>query len=289
MQISSNFEQAFTSYLNTKDLDSKTINSYTQTFHKFINLYPELNQRSIDLFLKNNTSSPARAMIKNLKSSLLRWDLPQDVKNEIGSIDIPNLTGKKDRKIPKFLQKSDLNRLELGITDERIKLMVLVQFYAGLRLSELIGLSYESFNKEEYDKHTNDEFQSIKISSESAKFGKERISYLPTYVYIRVLKWIKEEISKKSVKFEKTKPIWNLKKSRYSKLLSEWTKKILGESYNPHSLRHGRGTDLILNEKKSIDIVKGYLGHADIGSTQVYAHISDKNIKDSLEGNTNSN
>jgi integrase len=272
--------------MGAKELDPKTISKYLEFYQKFVNLYPEINQKNIDTFLKYNNSSPARAMMRNLLKSLLRWELPQEIKSEIGTLDIPAITGKKEKKIPKFMQKSDVDRLELGITDEKAKLMILAQFYAGLRISELLGLTYESLCKEEYDKNKEKPFQKINVSSDSAKFGKERISYLPTEIYVRVLIWLRENIARGEIlnkTFDKKKSIWGIKQSRYRNLLDHWTEKILGESYNSHSLRHGRGTDLVLNEKMNIELVKKYLGHADIGSTQIYAHISDRDVENELQ------
>jgi integrase len=297
MQIQSNFQEVFKTYLENKSLDIKSINNYLMFYHKFVNIYPELNQSNVDSFLKNNTSSPARATIKNLIQALIRTGLPQENKNELLGIDLLKQTGKKDKHIAKFMQKSDIERLDLGISlfkpieSERLKLMILVQFYAGLRVSELVAITYNHLRKEEYEKNTDKKYQMILISSESAKFGKERIAYLPTEIYVRLLKWIKERIiydQEYNVLFNKDLPIWNIKGKeikirRYTGLLNHWTKQILGESFNSHSLRHGRGTDLLLNEKVPIEIVKDFLGHSDIGTTQQYAHISNKDVKDALE------
>lgn len=302
VQIQSSFEEAFNSYLATNNLNQKSKDKYLFFYHKLINLYPELNQKNLDLFLQFNTSSPARATIKNLLKSLLRWDLPQEIKTEIASLDISAPTGKKDKIIPRFMQKSDVDRLDIGIDinnkplhSERIKLMILTQFYAGLRVSELIGLTYTDLHKENYEKGKNNQFQEITINAESAKFGKERIAFLPTDIYLRLIKWVKDKIQeddKKHIFFKKEEPIWifdgkKIKVRKYTGLLNEWSKKVLGGAFNSHSLRHGRGRDLMLNEHKGIEFVKGYLGHADITSTQVYANMTNKDIKNELENKQN--
>jgi len=169
------------------------------------------------------------------------------------------------------MKVSDLDRLDLGIQlkdylqTERLKLMILVQFYAGLRVSELIGITYKNLMKEEYNVNKDKKYQTIKISSDSAKFGVERIAYLPTGIYIRLLKWFKEKlIAETKYKLEDSSFIWDLhgsqiKVRRYSGLLNYWTKAILNESYNTHSNRHGRGTDLLLNENVPIEIVRDLL------------------------------
>ncbi len=286
VKIDYTFEEAFKSYLNTKELDDKTLDKYLFLYHKLINFYPEFNQKNIDLFLQNNNNSPARAMIKNLKSSILRWEFPDEIKRQISIIDVPNITGKGEKKIPRFIKKSDIDRLEIGIKtndsyrDENLKLMILVQFYAGLRVNELINLSFNDLDFENRKK--DNQFQTIKVSSESAKFGKERQAHIPTDVYIRLIS-LHNHKKREGKGYLDSNPLWCIKITRYKSLLGKWTKKILGESYNTHSLRHGRGYNLTVDEGKSIEFVKKYLGHADIKSTQIYTHMGDEDIEKELE------
>jgi integrase len=293
VKIDIEFEKAFNSFMGTKNLDSKTKEKYLFFYHKLINLYPELNQKNIDNFLEHNNSSPARAMVKNLIRSIVRWEFPDELKKEIGSIDIPDRTAKVDKKEPKFLRKSDIDILDIKINsgdsfkDERIKLMILTQFYAGLRINELINLNFISLNKEQYV--STNQFQEIKISSESAKFGKERNAYIPTFIYVRIIKWIQNDVlmNYKDKSYDKNKNLWNIGMNRYRDLLDKYTREILGEHYNSHSLRHGRGYNLIVDEHKPIEFVKKYLGHSDIQSTQIYTHLGDKEIKEELESTSN--
>lgn len=282
------FEGAFKSYLDIKELNKKTKDKYLFFYNKMRNIYQDFNQKNVDTFLSHNINSPARSMIKNLISAIKRWDFPKEIKDDVSNIDIPQITGKKKKVVVKFIIKSDVERLALGIntgdyfTDERIRLMILVQFYAGLRISELMGLTYDSLQKDKFD--DSKKYQSITISSESAKFGQERFAYIPTHIYKRLLKWLKiSTIQGKIKKIGDVLTLWGIGSSRYKVLLDKWTREILGEHYNSHSLRHGRGHDLRNVEGKELDFVKGYLGHADIKSTQIYTHTGDKEIKDELE------
>lgn len=290
VKLDSGYEIALRSYLETKKLDSKSIEKYVFFFHKLINLYPEINQKNIDLFLTHNNNSPCRAMFYNLKSSIIRWDYPDEIKKQIAMIDIPKISGKGEKKIPKFLRQSDIDRLDIGIKtndefkDEQIRLMILVQYYGGLRVNELINLRFIDLDFDNRKK--NNQFQSIRISSEFAKFGKERVTYIPTFVYKRLINWYKIKLQK-GKEYQPLQPIWNIKLSRYKKLFNDWTFKILGESYNTHSLRHGRGFNLTIEQNKSINFVKEYLGHADIKTTQVYTHFTNENIEKELEENIN--
>ncbi len=308
VKLDYNFEQALVSFMKSKKLEDKTKNKYLHFYHKFVNLYPELNLKNVDTFLEHNPSSPARSMIKNLLSSVLRWDFDDEIKRSVILIDIPKITAKKEAPIPKFMLKSDIDKLDFKINlheskdTERLKIMILTQFYAGLRINELINLSFDNLKglpnhdpekdkENEKDKEKpkpikrdfTKEWQKILISSESAKFGKQRTGYIPTNVYLRIMEWLKVHVKKSKKPFNTNEPIWDIKKSRYSFLFRKVTKEILNESYNTHSLRHGRGTDLVVKQKKGLEFAKKYLGHKDIKSTQIYTHISDEDIEKELE------
>ena len=285
-KIDHTFQEALSSYLSTKNLDDKTTGKYMFYFHKLINLYPDLNQKNIDLFLTYNSNPPARAMIKNLKSAIIRWDFPKEVKEEVSILDIPKVTGKGTKKIPKFMKKSDLDKLEVGIKtndgyrDETLKLMILTQFYAGLRVNELINLTFDDLDYEHRVRENR--FQTIKISSDSAKFGKERQAHIPTELYKRLIV-LHNENNRRRKNYNSQTKLWIIGLSRYKALLRSWSMKILDEPYNTHSLRHGRGYDLTIQEGKSIEFVKKYLGHADIKSTQIYTHLGDEDVTRELE------
>ena len=298
VKIDSQFQEAFESYMTTKELNEKTINKYRYFYNSFVNEYGDLNQKNIGEFLQKNQSSPAKAMIKNLISSIFSWDtINEDVKRSVSIINIPIVTGKKSKVIPKFMTKSDLDRLVYSIhsgnelKDERIRLMILCQFYGGLRISELLGITHKNLilkenNIDKKERELQDKYQAIKISYKSAKFGKERFAYIPTDIFKRMVIFNKNNIidySKSKKPYNPEKSMWDIKANRYKALLDKYTTEVLGEHYNSHSLRHGRGTNLINDEKKSIEFVKKYLGHADIRSTQIYVHLNDKQIKEELE------
>ena len=50
-------EKALTSYLGAKGLDEKTKSKYMEFYHKFANIHGELNQETLDEFLKYNNYS----------------------------------------------------------------------------------------------------------------------------------------------------------------------------------------------------------------------------------------
>lgn len=58
----------------------------------------------------------------------------------------------------------------------------------------------------------------------------------------------------------------------------------LAPSYSPHKLRHTAAT-LMLNNGVDIRTLQDVLGHENLGTTQIYTHISDANMKMAVDAN----
>ena len=62
------------------------------------------------------------------------------------------------------------------------------------------------------------------------------------------------------------------------------TKAGLDPKYSPHKLRHTAAT-LMLNNGVDIRTLQDVLGHENLGTTQIYTHISDANMKMAFDAN----
>lgn len=64
------------------------------------------------------------------------------------------------------------------------------------------------------------------------------------------------------------------------RIIAGYVKQLgLGEKITPHSFRHSFATTLVENDV-NLRLVQELLGHADLSTTQVYAHISDRDRRD---------
>lgn len=62
-----------------------------------------------------------------------------------------------------------------------------------------------------------------------------------------------------------------------------------GQGYSTHKLRHTAATLMYQHGDVDIRVLKDILGHSNLGTTQIYTHISDKQIKNAIDSNPLSN
>ena len=195
--------------------------------------------------------------------------------------------GKQDARVPKFLTNDQIDEIvkvqdlskRSGIRDRAILEML---FSTGMRISELTGLN------------TDDVSSSVLDRGEMAIVGKGR-KLRTVYLSEAAIKWLKQYINTRRDRF---KPLF----MRYSgKLMDEGDPN--GESLRltprsvqrmvkkysriagipvdvtPHVLRHSFATDL-LSAGADLRSVQELLGHSDVSTTQIYTHVTNKQLKD---------
>lgn len=250
-------------FLERKGLSKRSINDYLFYYNKIKNP-DEFTQDNIDSLIDSYPNNPVvRATISNFKSFLIRQGY------NVYNIEIPRVTGRKEKRLPKVLSVDDLEKIYKICRSDRDKLLLLVSFYCGLRISELMGIKIHSFNWDEWLKNVE---KAGKLSV-IGKGNKERIVFVPNWLmqklkdYIETTKYIPEG-----------KNIWHCNKSRWNKLLNEYSQKGLGRKVNPHLLRHSCATYL-LDKGMELQEIRDYLGHQSIATTQIYTHLSMKNLE----------
>lgn len=150
-------------------------------------------------------------------------------------------------------------------------------FSSGLRVSELISLNRENFER------IKDKFFELNIVG---KGNKSRVVYFSN----RALGWIKKYLqARKDIDkalFVNYKPgaekaVSRRITSRSIETIIKKYNKIAGLPINttPHTLRHSYATDL-LNQGVDLRLVQEFLGHANIATTQIYTHVTNKKLKD---------
>jgi len=289
----------FLSYLeiekNCSKLTIRDYRHYLDTFYIWLSsTLPEKSISDLDLsivrkyrvYLANKANDKGQTLKRVTQNyyvialrSFLRFLIKNDHKTlEPSKIELP----KTESRSLKFLEREQIDRLVTAIDTSkeegiRDRAMLELLFSTGLRVSELTKLNHEQIN---IDRR---EFGVI------GKGGRARVVFISD----RAADWVKRYLSVRSDNF---KPLF----IRYSGKIIEdnggekmrltdrsverAVKKYVRIARLPvdatvHTLRHSFATDLLTNGA-DLRSVQEMLGHKNIATTQIYTHITNKQLRE---------
>ena len=188
-------------------------------------------------------------------------------------LDYPKL----EKKLPIFLNVQEVERLleapnSKSLFGQRDRAMLELLYSCGLRVSELINLSYHNIN-------LKDEF--IRIHGKGNKerllpMGEIAIDYLTKYELNSRPALLKNG---QSDSYFLTNRGRAMSRQNFFYIIKDYASKAgIDKPLSPHSLRHAFATHLV---QKGADLrsVQLMLGHSDISSTQLYTHIQNAQLK----------
>lgn len=211
--------------------------------------------------------------------SFLKWLIKNDFAVMApDKIDLPKVT---DRQV-KFLSGDMVDRLLNAPTlstigGKRDKAILEVLFSTGLRVSELIKLDRD---KIDLDRR---EFGIV------GKGGRARVVFLST----RAGDWLQKYLAERTDNYKpvfirhkgKIDPTTPDEKMRLTprsvqRMIKKYVRKIkLPVDATPHVLRHSFATDLLM-AGADLRSVQEMLGHKNISTTQIYTHVTNKQLRD---------
>lgn len=211
--------------------------------------------------------------------SFLKWLIKHNIATIAPEkIELPKI---EDRQV-KFLSAEQVDRLLNSptlstIQGKRDKAILETLFSTGLRVSELVRLDRDKIDMERR------EFGVV------GKGGRARVVFLSQ----RAVDWINIYIRARGDHF---KPLFIRHKGNFDadtpdskvrlsvrsiqRLVKKYARKIkLSVGATPHILRHSFATDLLV-AGADIRSVQEMLGHKNISTTQIYTHVTHKQLKD---------
>lgn len=273
-------KERWETWLKAKGLSPRTIQNYNEYFNKFNLMF--LSQSYLNEFVQQHNNPVARAMLKHIFHYLRTNDFPNEIKELAKEIEIPTITGRKKIKLPNVLSENQVLIVSNAMENERNKIMVLITFYCGLRMNELLTILPYSFQWSKWLEQPT----SSGILKVVGKGNKQRQVFVPAQLMARVYAWIKNEVAPKGQ--AQDEPLFQIKKSRWNTLLNFAGTRALGRNVNPHLLRHSCGTWL-RDKGWDLKAIAEFLGHESINTTQIYTHVSQEQIKKQYEKITKDN
>ena len=210
--------------------------------------------------------------------SFLRWLIKNDYETlSPDKIDLPKQEGHS----LKFLNAEQLETLlaqpilssPQGLRDKAI---LEVLFSTGLRVSELVKLNRDSVNlkSREFGVIGKGNRNRIVFLSEKA------VEWLERYLASREDKWKPLFVrTVKKVDLQSDGEPMRLSCRSVQRIVAKYVRKAkLPVKISPHGLRHSYATDLLM-AGADIRSVQELLGHKNISTTQIYTHVTNKQLK----------
>lgn len=292
-------QDKFIAWLQNKNLKPRTVQNYVYYFNKFSFL--NFDQESISRFLSlpENRNTIARSFLLNFQKFLsinyVELGITPDLRAKIISVELPKLTGKRKNRIVNPIMHENISLLEQCLNTESDKLKLLLSYYCGLRLGELLKIKILSFNWESWKSDTSKMGECRVLG----KGDKEGIALIPADLMKRIAIFINRGSFEGVDSFifvapGKTYNFQNMAREWQDHLSAAGLKcglvqktpegKIIKETaVHPHRLRHSYATHLLNVKGLDIREVQELLRHSDIGSTQIYTHIDKQQLKDKLD------
>ncbi len=277
----------YQSYLiREKHASDNTVSSYMRDLRQFASYCSERQLKIQDItethvstylsYLSGQGKSPATvsrslASIKGFFGYLLR----QETVTENPAAHVASI--KSEKKLPQVLTGKEVERLLAqpqcnDMKGYRDKAMLELLYATGIRVTELISLNISDVN-----------VAGSFIRCESR--GKERI--IPMYpAAVDALAVYMQNIRPKMIADINEQALFvNMSGDRMSrqgfwKIVKSYQEKAhIDKDITPHTLRHSFATHLLENGA-DIHSIQEMMGHSDISSTQVYAQLVKRNLKD---------
>ncbi len=189
-------------------------------------------------------------------------------------------TPKKRKKLPKFLtleQSIELLKAVDGTYKDRDYCILVLFLNCGLRLSELVSININ---------HIIRSSNTVRVVG---KGDKERIIYLNQACITAIDDYIKvrptDKVKDKDALFLSAR-LQRISPKTVQYIVNTYLEKIglRSEGYSVHKLRHTTAT-LMHQNGTDIRVIQDFLGHENLGTTEIYTHISTKQIKEASETN----
>lgn len=242
-----------------------TLQSYSNAFIQFLRhfefktpdtiVYHDIVRFLASLMERGLSASSGHTMVNSIQ-----FYYQQVAKKKDYTFQLPR--PKKEKKLPSVLTMEECLLIFKAVDNPKHKLLLLIGYGAGLRVSEIVTLKWADIL---FDEH--------KIHLKNAKGKKDRIVMLP-YSIVQSLQIYKELYKGKNYVFEGQFAGEPYSTTSVQIVMRKAIEKSgLNKKATVHTLRHSFATHLLENGT-DIRYIQQFLGHSSIKTTTIYTHLT---------------
>ena len=257
------------SEISIEDIDLDFVKSVTLN-----DVYDYLN------YAKNERGNSNKTRARKVSSLRMFFRYLTDKTNQLPYNPVQNLdTPKAKKTLPKYLsleQSLELLTKVSGEFPQRDYCMLVLLLNCGLRRAELAGLNLEDIGRD----------NTLRVRG---KGNKERLLYLNEACQDAIRQYLKvrpvDGVQDKHALFlSRLNKRISLQGVHY--IIKGYLKQVDGaQDYSTHKLRHTAATLMYQQGGVDIRVLKDILGHENLGTTEIYTHLSNAQIQQAAENN----
>jgi len=259
--------ELYISHLVARNRSSRTIKSFRSILSCFLGFLggkhlSEVSLLDIDLFLaelKRRGWEPSS--IYTAAVAVKRFLEFIGLGDRISGFELP----RRERRLPRYLEPEEVASMVEACTSLRDRVIILLLFATGLRVSELVSLRKDDVDLEK---------RSIRVRG---KGGKERVVYFPEAL-VPLFKAYMEGLPE-SAEYLFPSVEGHMHYTTVERIVKKAAASAgLKKKVTPHMLRHSFATHSLA---MGLDLreIQELLGHSSLSTTQVYAHVSRERLR----------
>ncbi len=231
-------------------------------------------------FMKNERNNSATTRARKVTSLRVFFRYLTDITHKLETNPIQSLdTPKKKKTLPKYLtmeQSIELLNAADGKFERRDYCILTILLNCGLRRAEIAALNLSDISSD----------RTLRVHG---KGNKERILYLNDACWDAITKYLEVRpvdgvIDKDALFLSRLNKRISLQGVHY--VVKGYLKQVPGaEDYSTHKLRHTAATLMYQHGGTDIRVLKDILGHENLGTTEIYTHLSSEQVREATENN----
>ena len=259
--------ELYISHLIARNRSARTIKCFRSILRRFLEFLGEKHVKDVtvydvDLFLarlreagwESSSVYTAAVAVKRFLEFL-------GLREGIAGFELP----RRERPLPRYLTQEEVAKIVASCSSLRDKVIVLLLYSTGLRVSELVSLKLDDIDLER---------RTIRVRG---KGGKERVVFFPESLSKLLHEYIQSLDGRSDFLFPSRNG--HIHYTTVERIVRRAAERAgVRKKVTPHVLRHSFATQSLA---MGLDIreIQELLGHSSLSTTQVYAHVSRERLK----------